>query len=118
MPFVIEGGFGDFSKEPLKIADTISDWLRDDDLLARMSNNAKKASRPMVRLSIRFPPLSKLKTPDDRPSNTFHYILKLSRATASGSCRSVGFPVNWSCLAHRSLVIETRRYGISVLTHR
>ena len=51
MPYVVEGGFGCFNKNPAKIAATISEWLRDDELLARMSANAKQASRPMVRLS-------------------------------------------------------------------
>lgn len=49
MPFVTEGGFGSFSKDPAKIADTVSSWLRDDELLARMSTRAKEASRPQVR---------------------------------------------------------------------
>lgn len=49
MPFVTEGGFGAFSKDPAKIADTVSRWLRDDSLLAKMSSKAKEASRPQVR---------------------------------------------------------------------
>lgn len=44
-----EGGFGAFSKDPAKIADTVSRWLRDDNLLAEMSSKAKEASRPQVR---------------------------------------------------------------------
>lgn len=48
VPYVTEGGFGSFSKDPRKIADTVSRWLRDDDLLAKMSNKAKEASRPKV----------------------------------------------------------------------
>ena len=51
MPYVIEGGYGSFSKKPTKIANTISDWLRDDEFLAGMSSKAKRASRLMVRLS-------------------------------------------------------------------
>ena len=51
VPYVVEGGFGSFSKNPSEIADTISKWFRDDELLARMSSKAKQASRPMVRLS-------------------------------------------------------------------
>lgn len=48
MPYVTEGGFGSFSRDPTKIADTISRWLRDDKLLAEMSSKAKEASRPLV----------------------------------------------------------------------
>ena len=51
MPYVIERGFRYLSKNPAKIADTISEWLGDDELLAKMSSKAKQASRPMVRLS-------------------------------------------------------------------
>ena len=51
MPYVVEGGFGSFSQDPTEIGDTISEWLRDDELLARMSSKAKQASQPMVRLS-------------------------------------------------------------------
>ena len=51
MPYVIERGFGCLSKKPAKIADTIREWLGDDELLAKMSGKAKQASRPMVRLS-------------------------------------------------------------------
>eukprot|EP00903_Cladosiphon_okamuranus_P013632 g12696.t1 len=48
VPFVTEGGFGAFSKDPTKIADTVSRWLRDDNLLAEMSSKAKEASRPQA----------------------------------------------------------------------
>ena len=50
VPYVVEGGYGSFSKNPEEIADTISDWLGNDELLATMSRNSKKASRPNVRL--------------------------------------------------------------------
>ena len=51
MPYVVERGFGSFSQDPTEIGDTISEWLGDDELLARMSSKAKQASQPMVRLS-------------------------------------------------------------------
>ena len=50
MPYVTEGGFGYFSRKADEIADTVCKWLRDDDLLAKMGANAKRASRPNVRL--------------------------------------------------------------------
>lgn len=52
MPYVTEGGFGSFSRDPSKIADTISYWLQNDKLLAEMSSRAKEASRPKVLLRI------------------------------------------------------------------
>eukprot|EP00904_Undaria_pinnatifida_P003607 jgi/Undpi1/13247/HiC_scaffold_8.g02909.m1 len=52
VPFVIEGGFGAFNRKPKKIAETVCTWLGDDNLLARMSFNAKKASRPMATFEI------------------------------------------------------------------
>ncbi|CAN0450033.1 unnamed protein product, partial [Laminaria digitata] len=45
VPYVMEGGYGSFSKKLTKIANTISDWLRDDEFLAGMSSKAKRASR-------------------------------------------------------------------------
>eukprot|EP00752_Nemacystus_decipiens_P015734 g14047.t1 len=48
VPFVTEGGFGAFSKDPAKIADTVCRWLRDDTLRAKMSAKAKEASRPQA----------------------------------------------------------------------
>ncbi|CAM9927431.1 unnamed protein product [Ectocarpus fasciculatus] len=52
VPFVTEGGFGSFSKDPAKIADTVSRWLRDDALLAEMSSKAREASRPQATYKI------------------------------------------------------------------
>ncbi|CAM9781469.1 unnamed protein product [Ectocarpus sp. 12 AP-2014] len=52
VPFVTEGGFGSFSKDPAKIADTVSSWLRDDALLAEMSIKAREASRPQATYKI------------------------------------------------------------------
>ena len=85
VPYVVEGGFGSFGKKPAKIADTISNWLRDDELLARMSVKAQKASRPMVRLSNTS---SALKTQNARLHNNPRYSLMLSRVTAISSYRS------------------------------
>ncbi|CAM9872454.1 unnamed protein product, partial [Sphacelaria rigidula] len=48
VPYVTEGGFGAFSRNPAKIAETVSGWLKDDNLRAEMSRKAKAASRPHV----------------------------------------------------------------------
>ena len=37
VPYVIESGFGEFSKQPKKIASTVSDWLQDDSTLKAKS---------------------------------------------------------------------------------
>ena len=57
-------GLGLSSKDFVKTADTMSESVGGDGLLAENSSNAKQASRPMVRLSNTSPPDSKLKTPD------------------------------------------------------
>jgi 1,2-diacylglycerol 3-beta-galactosyltransferase len=43
---VLEGGFGEFSKKPSKIADIVASWLQDDELLSRMSKAAMEAGNP------------------------------------------------------------------------
>ncbi|CAN0031005.1 unnamed protein product [Choristocarpus tenellus] len=48
VPYVTEGGFGAFSRNPEIIADTVSRWLVDDSLREEMSAKAKEASRPKV----------------------------------------------------------------------
>lgn len=48
VPFVTEGGFGAFSRNPATIAETVTGWLKDDTLRAEMSKKAKEASRPHV----------------------------------------------------------------------
>ncbi|CAN0424982.1 unnamed protein product, partial [Discosporangium mesarthrocarpum] len=48
VPYVTEGGFGSYSKDPDIIAETVSRWLDDDSLREKMSAKAKEASRPKV----------------------------------------------------------------------
>ena len=89
MPYVVEGGFGSFSQDPTEIGDTISEWLRDDELLARMSSKAKQASQPMVRLSNTS---SALQTQNAR-SHNFPPLLLLSHDTAPRSYWSDRQPI-------------------------
>lgn len=42
--FVIDNGFGSYSKNPSTIADTVTSWLEDDEILATLSNKAKEAA--------------------------------------------------------------------------
>lgn len=44
--FVVNGGFGDYSSKPERIAATVSSWLEDDRLLQQMSERSLAASRP------------------------------------------------------------------------
>jgi len=46
VPFVIGKGFGEFSKEPKVIAQTVASWIQDDALLAKKSAAALDAGKP------------------------------------------------------------------------
>eukprot|EP00638_Chattonella_subsalsa_P003666 CAMPEP_0117751018 /NCGR_PEP_ID=MMETSP0947-20121206/10718_1 /TAXON_ID=44440 /ORGANISM="Chattonella subsalsa, Strain CCMP2191" /LENGTH=475 /DNA_ID=CAMNT_0005569305 /DNA_START=294 /DNA_END=1721 /DNA_ORIENTATION=+ len=52
IPYVIDGGYGDFSTNPKKIANTISYWLQDPELLSTMSANAKADGKPNATMNI------------------------------------------------------------------
>jgi hypothetical protein len=52
VPYVVDGGFGSFSKNPAVIAATVSNWLLDEQLLAKMSAAAKRAARPTATFDI------------------------------------------------------------------
>ena len=43
---VLEKGFGEFNKKPAKIAETVTSWLQDDELMARMIKSATEAGNP------------------------------------------------------------------------
>ncbi|KAL7581226.1 hypothetical protein ACA910_006006 [Epithemia clementina (nom. ined.)] len=44
--FVLEKGFGDFSKDPVQIGEEVALWLQDKGLMKTMSENARKAGNP------------------------------------------------------------------------
>lgn len=46
VPFVVNKGFGEFSRKPEVIAQTVSGWLKDEDELARKSAAALAAGQP------------------------------------------------------------------------
>ena len=46
VPFVLQRGFGDFARQPTRIAETVSDWLQDDGKLHQMRQNARAAATP------------------------------------------------------------------------
>jgi len=46
VPFVVDGGFGAYSKRPEVIAKTVSGWLKDPQHLADMSSKSQDAGRP------------------------------------------------------------------------
>ncbi|CAM9732018.1 unnamed protein product, partial [Chrysoparadoxa australica] len=46
VPFVVDGGFGDFSRKPQLIASKVSDWFRNPEMLQRMSAAAIRAAKP------------------------------------------------------------------------
>mmetsp|Transcript_26272 Transcript_26272/g.62458 ORF Transcript_26272/g.62458 Transcript_26272/m.62458 type:complete len:381 (+) Transcript_26272:888-2030(+) len=43
---VLEKQFGEFNKNPTKIAETVTSWLQDDELMARMIKSATEAGNP------------------------------------------------------------------------
>jgi 1,2-diacylglycerol 3-beta-galactosyltransferase len=43
---VLEDGFGDYCEDPAKIANEVTCWLQDSDLLKTMSRAAQKAGNP------------------------------------------------------------------------
>ena len=52
VPYVEENGFGAYEGDPAGIADTVSSWLKDTDLLAMMRAKALDAARPSATLDI------------------------------------------------------------------
>ena len=52
IPFVEESGFGKYSGNPTVIADTVTSWLSDEELLQEMRENALAAARPEATLDI------------------------------------------------------------------
>eukprot|EP00953_Heterococcus_sp_UTEX-ZZ885_P035432 18296-Heterococcus_DN1.PRE.1 len=52
IPYVVEGGYGSFSKNPKVIAETVREWLLDDAKLAGMAAAAKLAARPQATTAI------------------------------------------------------------------
>jgi len=46
VPYVINHGFGEFSRKPAKIAERVSAWLQDDALLEKMRASAVAAATP------------------------------------------------------------------------
>jgi 1,2-diacylglycerol 3-beta-galactosyltransferase len=50
--FVLDGGFGDYNRDPDQIAREIACWLQDENLLTKMSRNTKEASHPTAAADI------------------------------------------------------------------
>ena len=46
VPFVVDGGFGEYSRSPKKLASTVAGWVRDDALRERMRESAQAAAHP------------------------------------------------------------------------
>jgi len=44
VPFVEKAGFGKYSKDPEVIAEEVTSWLEDEDLLAQLSRKALEVS--------------------------------------------------------------------------
>ena len=48
MPFVLNHGFGEYSKKPRRIAERVAAWLADDDMRSTMRVNALHAATPQA----------------------------------------------------------------------
>ena len=46
VPFVVESGFGEYSKDPRQIARTVTGWVQDPQKLAQLSSAARDAGAP------------------------------------------------------------------------
>ena len=52
VPFVEDAGFGTYSGNPVKIADTVSTWLSSPQMLSTMKEAALQAARPSATVDI------------------------------------------------------------------
>ena len=52
VPFVEEAGFGTFSGNPTKIAETVVSWISSEERLTAMQTNALAAARPSATIDI------------------------------------------------------------------
>lgn len=52
IPYVTEGGFGAYSKDPKVIGETVTSWLLDDKKLKEMGEKARLAARPQATTAI------------------------------------------------------------------
>lgn len=52
VPYVEDSGFGTYSGEPKKIADTVSTWLSSPEKLQSMKESALEAARPTATIDI------------------------------------------------------------------
>jgi len=46
VPFVLDAGFGEYSKQPRRIAERVAHWLQDDEILSEMRTKARAAATP------------------------------------------------------------------------
>ncbi|CAM9769997.1 unnamed protein product, partial [Ascophyllum nodosum] len=52
VPYVVNGGYGAYSKNPVEIGETVACWLKNPDLLQKMKAAALKAARPRATYDI------------------------------------------------------------------
>jgi 1,2-diacylglycerol 3-beta-galactosyltransferase len=52
VPYVIDNGFGDYSKDPAVIAKVVAGWMHSDEALDRLSRKAREAARPSSTVDI------------------------------------------------------------------
>ncbi|CAM9342639.1 unnamed protein product [Pylaiella littoralis] len=52
VPYVVNGGFGAYSKNPVEIGATVARWLKNPELLQKMKGSALQAARPRASYDI------------------------------------------------------------------
>lgn len=50
--YVVEGGVGEFSRDPVRIAEIVDEWMADEDGLKRRAMRAREMGRPMATYQI------------------------------------------------------------------
>ena len=65
MPFVVQSGFGEFSRDPQRIARTVSTWVKDPEKLSQMASAARAAAAPTATQEIAADLLAMLEDPQE-----------------------------------------------------
>jgi len=83
VPFVTEGGFGDYSNKPKEIARKVTRWIEDPAVLDSMSKQAKACATPQATSEIALDLLSMIKTPSEAASRPSQQAGKAGRGARS-----------------------------------
>ncbi|CAN0220351.1 unnamed protein product, partial [Laminaria digitata] len=74
VPYVVNGGFGAYSKKPAEIGATVARWLKNPELLEKMKGNALRAARPRASYDIAREIADMLFLEDEESIGAGHYV--------------------------------------------